>query len=74
MKIFAGIIALLYIFGMIILPCADAYSKHKNEPKREVIKETLFPLLSFIGFALGGFILFEIIPRIGGKIIENIFR
>lgn len=74
MKIFAFIILCLMIISFIIIPGIEEYNKHKDGTKTKALMHSLIPLLFFIGLFLTGFILFEIIPRIGGQVIENIFR
>ena len=74
MKIFAFIVMCLSVLFFIVLPGIDEYNKHKDGTKIEALIHALMPLLFYIGFALVGFILFEIIPRIGGQVIENILR
>jgi hypothetical protein len=73
MKIFALIVACLSVLFYIVIPGIEEYNKHKAEPKIKRFLYALIPLLYFIGMAIGGFILFEIIPRILGPILENIF-
>ena len=63
----------LMLLGFIIIPGIDEYNKHKNEPNIKRFIYALIPSLCFIGMAIVGFILFEIIPRIVTQIIENIF-
>ncbi len=74
MKIFALIVLCLNVLLFIVVPGIDEYNKHKDGTKIEALTHALIPLLIYIGLALGGFILFEIMPRIGGQVIENIFR
>lgn len=74
MKIFAFIVLCLMILFFMILPGIDEYNKHKNDTKIKALLYALVPSLLYIGMALIGFILFEIIPRIGGQVIENILR
>ena len=59
---------------LFIIPGIEEYNKHKDGTKTKALMHSLIPLLFFIGMFLTGFILFEIIPRIGGQVIENIFR
>jgi hypothetical protein len=74
MKIFAFIVLGLMILCFIIIPGAEEYNKHKDGTKTKALFHALIPLWYFIGTAFAGFVLFEIIPRIGGRVIENIFR
>ena len=74
MKIFAFIVLCLNVLLFIVLPGIGEYKKHKNGTKKEAIIHSLMPLLLYIGLALAGFVLFEIVPRIGGQVIENILR
>lgn len=73
MKIFALFVACLSVIFFIVLPGIDEYNKHKDTSKKEATLYALLPLLVYIGLALTGFILFEIIPRIGAQIIEMMF-
>lgn len=73
MKFFAFIVLALMILCFIIIPGIEEYNKHKDGAKTKALFHALIPLLYFIGMALVGFILFEIIPRIVGEVIENIF-
>lgn len=57
-----------------VMPGIDEYNKHKDRSKIMAMLHALIPSLYYIGAVLVGFILFEIIPRIGGQIMENIFR
>ena len=72
MKIFAFIVLCLSILLFIVLPGIDNYNKHRDGTKKEALKHALKPLLFYIGSILSGFILFEIMPRILGQVIENI--
>ena len=74
MKILAFVILCLMVLLFIVLPGIDEYNKHKDGSKTKALFHALIPLLYFIGMVFAGFILFEIIPRIVGPIIENIFR
>jgi hypothetical protein len=56
-----------------ILPGIDEYNKHKNGTKIERLIHSLIPTLVYIGLALAGFTLFEIIPRICGQVIDSQF-
>lgn len=73
MKLFAFIILFLMLLFFIIIPGIEEYNKHKTEPKIKRFLYALIPSLYFIGMAIIGFILFEIIPRIAGQVIENMF-
>ena len=73
MKIFAFIMLCLMLLLFIILPGIDEYNKHKDGKKTKALIHALMPGLVYIVLAIVGFILFEVIPRIGGRVIENIF-
>jgi Na+/melibiose symporter-like transporter len=62
------------IIFLIVLPGIVEYNKHKNGTKIDRLKHSLMPLLFCIGSAIAGFILFDIIPRICGQAIENMFQ
>ena len=73
MKIFGVIVGCLSIFCFAILPGIDEYNKYKTNSKKEALLHFFVPLLVYIGLVIAGFILYEIIPRLGAKLIESLF-
>lgn len=73
MKFFAFIVLCLSILFFMILPGIEEYNKLKNGTKKERLIHSLIPSLGYVGLALAGFILFEIIPRICGQVIDSLF-
>lgn len=57
-----------------VFPGVEEYNKYKSISKTKAILHAFTPSLYYIGCVVVGFILFEIIPRIGGRVLENIFR
>lgn len=74
MKIFAFIMLFTMVLFYMIIPGIDEYNKHKDSGNLKAILHALIPTLVYIGLALAGFIMFEIIPRIGEQMLDNIFQ
>ena len=64
MKIFAFVVACLMAIFFIVIPGIQEYNKHKDETKIKALLYALVPLLYFVGMAIAGFVVFEIIPRV----------
>lgn len=73
MRIFSFIMLCLCALCFIILPGIHEYNTHKDDTKIKALLHAIIPLLFYIAMALTGFILFEIVPRIVGPILDNIF-
>ena len=74
MKIFAFVVVCLMAIFFIVIPGIEEYNKHKDGTKIKALLYALVPLVIFVGMVLVGFVLFEVIPRIGGQLLDNIFR
>jgi hypothetical protein len=72
MKIFGVIFVAIVFLFVLFLVFLEYDSKYKGNPKA-FLKKLIQYILFYLGLALAGFILYEFVPRILGKIIENIF-